>query len=149
MKKRFESKVEMIPECGCWIWMGAEDRHFGYGMFTIKKYKTEKAHRVSWMLYRGEIPKGLCVLHRCDTPACVNPHHLFLGTKADNNYDMINKKRYRSAKGEKHGSAKLTELQVIEIRKDNRPGGKIAKDYNISAQTIYDIKNKKSWGHVA
>ena len=89
----FESMVVSIPECGCWIWMGTQrDEKRGYGQFFMNK-KRERAHRASWLLYNGNIPENMLVLHRCDTPACVNPHHLFLGTDRDNVQDCINKKR--------------------------------------------------------
>jgi HNH endonuclease len=88
---RFHEKYEPITESGCWIWLGAETK--GYG--TIKHNgATVSAHRVSYLLHRGPIPNGLWVLHRCDTPLCVNPEHLFLGTPLDNERDKISKGRY-------------------------------------------------------
>ena len=88
---RFERKYTPEPNTGCWLWTAGTCR-FGYGRFHYVKRDIE-SHRMSWHFYRGPIPDGLCVLHKCDTPACVNPDHLFLGTRADNNIDCTNKKR--------------------------------------------------------
>lgn len=93
---RFREKVGFPNSNGCKIWLAGK-AHFGYG--KIKSGGTFSpnllAHRVAWMLANGPIPKGLCVLHKCDVPACVNPEHLFLGTKADNNEDKMCKGRHR------------------------------------------------------
>jgi hypothetical protein len=88
---RFWSRVDKTD--GCWLWTGWTSR-FGYG--RIKRDNREcLTHRVSWELTNGPIPDGMCVLHRCDVPACVRPDHLFLGTKTDNAAD-------RTAKGRTH-----------------------------------------------
>jgi len=88
----FLNKFHIAGENDCWLWSAGVSL-FGYGRFRIN-YKTQYAHRLSWLLYKGNIPTGLCVLHRCDTPACLNPKHLFLGTKKDNVEDMIQKGRW-------------------------------------------------------
>lgn len=77
----------------CWEWTSVIGKD-GYGVMKISK-KNEGAHRVSWRLNKGEIPPGLCVLHRCDNPICVRPSHLFLGTKSDNTRDAIFKGRFK------------------------------------------------------
>jgi hypothetical protein len=92
-KSKILSRHIPIPESGCWIWEGTTNSQ-GYGSITIKG-KEKKAHRVSWELFNGPIPKGLLVLHKCDTPACINPHHLFLGTHRDNIQDCIKKGRFK------------------------------------------------------
>jgi len=84
----------------CWLWSGKVDRS-GYGSLWVRGGKVQ-AHRFSWFLAKGPVPSGLCVLHSCDFPACVNPAHLFLGTRGDNNRDRARKGR--SAKGDKHYS---------------------------------------------
>lgn len=97
---RFERFVERDPNSGCWLWTGKLD-HRGYGQFWLGPRKTsEHAHRASWKLHVGPIPPGhgyhgTCVCHWCDTPACVNPAHLFLGTVTDNNRDTLIKGRHR------------------------------------------------------
>lgn len=85
---------------GCWLWTGAKNRQ-GYGVFSEagRASGTTLAPRYAWEFFRDVIPDGKCVLHKCDTPACVNPEHLFLGTRSDNNQDMIAKGRYRGGWG--------------------------------------------------
>ena len=80
-----------IEEGKCWNWTGWTSSA-GYGMIG-NNYKDRGAHRYSWELSNGPISKGLCVLHKCDNPACINPDHLFLGTKGDNNRDRVKKGR--------------------------------------------------------
>jgi hypothetical protein len=91
---RLEEKTLPVPEAGCHIWMGRSGGK-GYGGFKLKG-KILLAHRVSWEYHNGPIPDGLCVLHKCDTPLCINPNHLFLGTIADNNKDCARKGRNRN-----------------------------------------------------
>lgn len=90
---------------GCWLWTGAKNR-MGYGVFQIGRRGegTVLASRYAWEFFCGDIPDGLCVLHRCDTPACVNHRHLFLGTRADNNRDMVAKGRWKNV-NVRHGAS--------------------------------------------
>lgn len=74
----------------CWLWIGAKSR--GYGYFRVFG-KSVRAHHFSWETRYGKIPEKLCVLHKCDVPACVNPDHLFLGTQIDNIRDRDQKGR--------------------------------------------------------
>lgn len=88
----------------CWIWRGSSESS-GYGRFTLDG-KSVLAHRFSWLLSHGVLPPGWMVCHRCDTPACVRPWHLFLGTAADNADDMVRKGR--STRGRRRDPAPFT-----------------------------------------
>jgi hypothetical protein len=138
---RFWKKVEMIPFHSCWEWAGSK-RKDGYGQIALTKKSMLAAHRVSYQLHFGEIPKNLCVCHICDNPSCVNPKHLFLGTHADNCEDKV--KKYRSRK-------KLTPDLVSKIREDYlltpRHNG-LAKKYGVSRETILAITKRKTWKYV-
>ena len=127
----FESKVNKTNSC--WLWTG-ELSHNGYGRFKFFNSKYQ-AHRITWELYRGYIPKGLLVLHECDTPACVNPDHLFLGTNLDNTLDVIKKGRWGGG-----GPIRLSKEQreeVINLRKDMKLTYRaIAARYKVSHITI-------------
>lgn len=91
---RFMSHVSPEPNTGCWLWTSIDDGRGVYGRFWYGD-RIIGAHRAAWLLFRGEIPPALDVLHRCDTPPCVNPAHLFLGTDQDNADDMKRKGRDR------------------------------------------------------
>lgn len=78
------------PNTGCWLWLGTIKGGYGNVAFCGRTMRT---HRLAYELTHGPIPSGLCVCHRCDTPSCCNPDHLFLGTPNDNNQDKIRKGR--------------------------------------------------------
>lgn len=147
--ERFEDKVIPEPNSGCHIWTGCCKKPFGYGSFRSGE-DVMAAHRFSWIAYRGPIIDDLCVLHRCDTPACVNPDHLFLGTHAENNEDMVKKgrnvRRPALNRGEHNGSAKLTRRQIMAIREDPRRSPMIlAEEYGVSKSTIWLIRTNRTW----
>jgi hypothetical protein len=128
----------------CWLWLGYIDKD-GYGSFRVNEHV--RAHRFSWEINYGcPIPTGLCVLHQCDIKACVNPDHLFLGTRKDNTADAVRKNRM--ARGERCGQAKLTEIQVRAIRLSLLPQIEIARIYNISRASICMIKKRRIWKHI-
>lgn len=156
-KKRFQqtaieyffSKIEMCPISGCWLWAGSDKK--GYGDFSFNHRAKTTAHRASWMFFRGEIPSGIFVLHKCDVPACCNPDHLFLGTALDNSKDMISKGRNISSPGEKNGCALINENTVREIRSKwafGETGRKIAKEHHVSASLVSLIVRGEIWKHV-
>lgn len=146
--ERFNKMVMPEPNTGCHLWIGALFTN-GYGVFRISKMN-KKAHRMSYELNVGSIPNGLIVCHKCDVPSCVNPDHLFLGTHKDNVQDMINKGRKSSVKGESHGSCRLNESEVLNIRKlsDIWIYENIANLFGISKQHVSDIVNRKKWRHI-
>src|ERR1700686_3375768 len=110
---RFWKKVIKAAPDECWLWTDSLIRT-GYGYLWANRRNVE-AHRFSWEIHNGPIPAGLYVLHRCDVRHCVNPSHLFLGTKADNNADKCAKGRQARQLGQTNGAAKLNPLQVIGI----------------------------------
>lgn len=142
--ERFEEKIERIPECGCWIWMGATLGR-GYGHTWDGKRRCT-AHRLAWKIYFGEIPEGNFVLHRCDTPSCVNPHHLFLGTNQDNIRDAAIKRRLNTCqRNEDHPAAMLTDDQVRSIRSSSGSQYSIAKEFGVTQGTICRIISRNTW----
>lgn len=148
-KERFESKVMPEPNTGCWIWIGGSFEN-GYGVFRIHS-KNKKAHRMSFEFYKGSIPDGMVVCHRCDNKFCVNPDHLFLGSMLDNVTDMISKGRKHYPKGELHGQSKLKTADVIHIRQhaDSIGHKAIADKFGISQKYIGEILRRHKWAHVS
>lgn len=142
LKDSFEDKYVPVPEAGCWLWIGNQ-RQNGYGVIT-NAYQQLLAHRVAYELYKSPIPKGLVVCHKCDTPCCVNPDHLFLGTQKENIHDMMKKGRKRV----QDGYTQFKPEDIIAIRADNRRHKLIAKDYGCGRSTISTIKRNETWKHV-
>ena len=149
--ERFERNFVPEPMSGCWLWIGGADlrkTHLAYGRFWLNG-RTRIAHRVSWEMYRGAVPPGLSVLHRCDNPSCVNPDHLFLGTSAENTADMRRKGRgiweRGLHQGEKHSQARLTEPQVQAILLDPRTAEATAIDYGVTGSLVVRIRAGKAW----
>lgn len=141
---RFESKYTTEPNSGCWLWTSYINES-GYGATTWHN-KRILAHRLAWTLFKGKIPEGLYVLHKCDVPCCVNPDHLYIGTDEQNKMDSITRKRH--VYGDRHPDAKLKSVDIPAIREDPRPILEIASDYNVSYRTIYRVKARTSWKHV-
>ena len=135
---------------GCWHWIGSRGKS-GYGHFKFNE-KTKRAHRISWEIVNGEIPHGFDILHKCDTPPCVNPSHLRIGTKSDNSQDREDKGRGGDMNGENNGFCKLTRNKVIAIRQEYALGTttsrRLAKSFGVSKTTILRIINKKNWVHI-
>ena len=150
----FWPKVEKSND-NCWTWKGCLSTT-GYGRLYIRgtKSRYENASRVMWILTHGSIPDGLCVLHKCDNPKCVNPEHLFLGTKKDNTQDMMRKGRNRCGRqlGTDHWAAKLTVEDVLCIRRLYKSGTisqrALARKYAVSQHTIMMITTGQGWRHI-
>lgn len=149
----------------CWEWTGSRS-FWGYGTAYMDG-KPYRAHRASYLVFVGEIPEGMFVLHKCDNPACVRPSHLFVGTLSDNAQDCARKGRSgaqrhprsmvryvppeRRSRGTKRPSAKLNDAAVIEIRGLLASGTsmrQIALRYGVSHQIIRRIRNGEGWKHV-
>lgn len=144
----FWSRVS-IRQAGCWEWQGPL-RTDGYG-----RCGNTAAHRVAYEIAHGPVPDGLYVCHQCDNPLCCNPDHLWVGTPADNYWDMRNKGRLRAQTpcGEHSPHARLTEADVREIRAlyatgDHSQAG-LARRYGVRPATISKIVTRRKWKHIA
>lgn len=145
--ERFWSKVDKTDEC--WTWTASVDWS-GYGLFGKVDGQVRRTHRLAFAEENGPIPDGMCVLHRCDTPACVRPSHLFLGTRADNMRDR--QAKGRQARGERHSRALLTERQVTVARKMREQGCTVrdlAVLAGVAPETMSALLVRRSWSHVA
>lgn len=153
--KNYWAKVDVKGEDDCWNWTACRDRG-GYGGFKYAN-RMSKAHRVSAYL-AGLIPNiksqsdNDLVLHKCDNPACQNPKHLFIGTHIDNSDDKIKKGRQAKLNGVENGRSKLTEEDVLEVRRLYAQGGIYQKElglvYGVCNQRISRIVNRKCWAHI-
>jgi len=138
---KFVNKTET-----CWLWTGGTFES-GYGAFQVNG-KTVRAHRFSWELEHGPIPEGQDVLHTCDVPLCVRPHHHFLGTSIENVADRVAKGR--SARGERVSTSKLREDQIAEIRQRLRDGETqraLGRAFGVSKSQIGNIGRGEHWAH--
>jgi hypothetical protein len=158
---RFWAKVQKTDTC--WIWTAAKEG-LGYGSFRVESYRKIKAHRYSYELAYGPIPKGLHICHHCDNPPCVRPDHLFAGTDADNGADKARKGRSNwgwrhdaslnptvrnPLHGERNGRAKLTLSQVGQIRLEYVPKQvtvpMLMAKYGVSRAAIQRVIYRKNW----
>ncbi len=144
-KSKIFNKCRM-SDMGCWIWTGTTDGK-GYGMVSFRS-KDRRAHRVSFEVFKGPIPTGMHVRHRCDTPSCVNPAHLTLGTAKDNAMDREARGR-RDVRGEQIGTSKLTAQQVSDIKTSSLSNKALAEKYGVKPTHIWRIRSGLSWGHVS
>lgn len=148
LPQRFWDQVH--KQESCWIWNGQKGRVFGYGQIKLDG-RVQRTHRVMWESINGPIPDGMCVCHKCDVQRCVNPDHLWLGTRADNNADKLAKGRGNMPHGRYHHRAKLTEDNVRAIKAAlarNQTKKSIARQYGVSSATIRGIVRGDTWKHV-
>jgi len=165
LRERFFENVLIVPyDKGCWVWTGPINEH-GYGVFNVSPDKYY-AHRVSWLIHNGPIPKGVFACHKCDNPPCIRPDHLFLGGYAENAADASSKGRFKrngetlnrlraegKCMGEAHYNRVLTEENVREILRDYVPRkvtcAHFAKKFGVCYQSIHEVITRKTWKHVA
>lgn len=150
-KNRFYSNI-IINGNGCLEWKGTIKSN-GYGQFKCLNKKWNHAHRYSYEFFIGSIPEGMCVLHSCDNRKCVNPVHLWLGTKKDNTQDMFKKNRngYVGSKGEKNARAKLKEQDIKKIRasySQTMNCTELSKIYGTSISAIDRIVRNITWRNI-
>lgn len=134
----------------CWKWTAGKKKA-GYGTLRDDDGASTGAHRISYKIHFGDIPSGFHVCHRCDNPECCNPVHLWVGTPQQNIDDKINKNRQNSNAGTCNPRAKLTELDVINIRKKLKSGYKATEllhEYPVSLGVIGNIKHRRLWKHL-
>jgi len=148
IRERFWARVAPENENGCRLWVG---NFFttGYGDFAWKGRSTG-AHRVAWMLERGEIPAGKLICHHCDVKGCVNPDHLYVGSALDNSRDAHQRNRVRPPKGEQHSAAKLTAAAVVEIRRRaaTESTASLAREFGAGWATVRDVIAGRTWKSV-
>jgi len=147
--RRFWQKVDRKSDDECWLWT-AKATVRGYGQFKVGPCAV-LVHRLSYEIANGPFSMVLIVLHECDTPLCVNPKHLRLGTVADNNADMVAKGRSRSgaAPGEANWNAKLSADVVVAMRRSGLPSHVVAKQFGVNASTVRKVRRGERWKHIA
>ena len=151
-KERLLSSIS-VNENGCWIWQKSKSQN-GYGSFALGGGSNARAHRISYQCFIGEIPENFDVCHKCDVRDCVNPSHLFVGTRSENILDASKKgrlSRNHQLKGSDHPSSKLTELDVRSIIKNLRDGQSkksLSRQFGVSQRVILLIARNESWKHV-
>ncbi len=156
LRERFEARYSIDAASGCWLWT-AKLNEDGYGLIDVATAggkRTVGAHRVAWTLFRGPIPDGLSVLHKCDVRRCVNhADHLFLGTQAENVADCVAKGRFRRGPNpsEVHGMAKMTWATVDRLRADAATGAftnvELSARYGVGTANVSRIVNLQLWKH--
>lgn len=151
--ERYRHKIAFAEPGQCWLWTGYKFTA-GYGGVKANG-KRRQAHRVAYEAAHGDgSADGLVVRHRCDTPLCVNPEHLLIGTFADNSRDMVERGRHVAVKGEANGRSRLTESDVRAIRAlyerghSGRSGAALARRYGVGPSQVSDVIHRKTWKHV-
>lgn len=152
VRERLMRHTHYDATCGCWEWTGSKRNGYGRMIIGSRKDGTRKsmsAHRVSYELEYGEIHDGMEVCHKCDNPSCVNPKHLFLGTRQDNIDDRERKGRNITFIGEEQPRAKLTKKSVKDARWERAYKGTsfqaLANRYGVSKKTMQNAINGVTW----
>jgi hypothetical protein len=139
---RFNSRKRASPD-GCILWTAGKSSN-GYGTLYANG-EFQHVHRLAWQMIHGPIPKGMVICHRCDVKLCVNPDHLFLGTRADNNKDARDKGISKWAHGEAHSRAKLSAADVANLRKSTASISSLARHYGVDRKTIRSARDGTNW----
>lgn len=164
VQRKLDTHLVPEPMSGCWLWPRSVDAS-GYGKVGVPGGGWDRAHRLSYQVHVGPIPPGLFVLHKCDTPACANPDHLYAGTKSENAWDRERRGRGNHPSGDDHaarripgmhagtknGRSKLTPELVRELRSMRASGVPVkdlSKKFGICDVAVYDIVNRKLWKDV-
>lgn len=152
IKDRLLMHIIVSPISNCWEWQGSKRNGYGRVIVGSRKdgtRKTTSAHRLSYQIYKGEIPDGYFVCHKCDNPCCINPNHLFLGTRQDNVNDRENKHRNIVKVGEENGRAKLTKKTVKDARWEraykNTTYQVLADKYGVTKKTMINAITGVTW----
>jgi hypothetical protein len=169
LKERFDEKWVPVPESGCWIWIGSCDPH-GYARLSLNGFMA-LAHRVAVVLYKKAVlNRRIVVIHKCNIRSCVNPEHLYAGTRQDQvahmqehglfakgesvgTYGTPRDEEIKIAcslanRGEGNGMAKLTEQDILAIRASEGAHTEIAAVFGVSDGCICNIRNRKTWKHI-
>jgi HNH endonuclease len=152
LEVRFWRQVAKAGPDDCWLWTGkGGDGRYGSMQLGGKGTKHRLVHRLSWELANGgSPPDGMVVMHTCDTPLCVNPAHLVLGTFAENTADMIAKGRKRTVAkvGNENGKALLTPEMVRYIRASDKSQAELARELGVDKNTVRGVLIGRTWSHV-
>lgn len=147
LQEKLEYYSEPGLKDGCRVWTGTLSGS-GYGQMWWQG-RMQSAHVLSWFNGAGFMPRpGKIICHHCDNPRCIEYDHLFMGTQSDNRNDMYQKGRGADRKGEVHPLSKLTAKEVLAIRDAKGTHSQIALQFEITRQTVGDIKLKRRWSHL-
>lgn len=146
LRQRIEKGSIPEPNSGCWLWFGPVN-DWGYGRIWFEG-ALRRAHRVSYVVHKGAIGRGLCVCHKCDVPSCVNPDHLFLGTFGENNKDRKKKGRGGAARGEDSTRSRLTTEQAKVAKYSSESARSLAERFGVSSSLIFKIRTGVVWRHI-
>jgi hypothetical protein len=139
---------------GCWLWTGGSVNAKGYGQIQEGGKGTPHvlAHRLSYQIHHGDISDGFVVMHKCDTPGCVNPAHLSAGTQSENILDSFRKGRKVCVppinRGEAHHLSVLTASDVALIRSSDTSIKALAQQLGVSAGTVGRVRRRQTWKHI-